>query len=340
MYTGGLYTGVEYIASPLDTAEGVKLLDDYLKNLTTYNQIDSVVSIFMIPSAFVETKNNTQPKSISVVIPRPTDIDGYKPKNNKLFTSPYLFISVDTGTDAHNYKFEYSNTKDKLLFTMACAMSANPEIVTYPRAYNGTKGVVPDVGGSATDSEINATETVTCTGFPQCAYTIDSYRAWLAQKSGASEISYMGSLIGTLGSAATGNLIGGALGVLGIAQQLNQTAIEATKGSQTRGNIGSSTNVGIRAKGVYFKTMSVTNQYAKMIDDFFTVYGYTCGRVKIPNRHSRPHWNFTKTKRCSITGSIPADDMKKICSIYDNGITFWKNPNEVGNYSLDNSPTV
>ena len=31
------------------------------------------------------------------------------------------------------------------------------------------------------------------------------------------------------------------------------------------------------------------------------------------------------------------DDVRKICSIYDSGITFWKNPSEVGNYSLDNS---
>ena len=29
--------------------------------------------------------------------------------------------------------------------------------------------------------------------------------------------------------------------------------------------------------------------------------------------------------------------MKNICKIFDNGITFWKNGNEIGNYSLDNS---
>ena len=29
--------------------------------------------------------------------------------------------------------------------------------------------------------------------------------------------------------------------------------------------------------------------------------------------------------------------MKKICNIYDNGITFWKNGSEVGQYNLDNT---
>jgi hypothetical protein len=74
-----------------------------------------------------------------------------------------------------------------------------------------------------------------------------------------------------------------------------------------------------------------------MIDDFFTMYGYAVRRCKIPNRSSRPHWNYVKTIGCCITGSVPADDMRKICSIYDAGITFWKNGNEVGNYSLNNS---
>ena len=32
-----------------------------------------------------------------------------------------------------------------------------------------------------------------------------------------------------------------------------------------------------------------------------------------------------------------SDDMSKICSIYDNGITWWKNGSEVGNYSLNNT---
>ena len=53
---------------------------------------------------------------------------------------------------------------------------------------------------------------------------------------------------------------------------------------------------------------------------------------------SRPHWNYVKTIDCSISGSVPSDDEKTICNIFDKGITFWKNGNEIGNYSLDNRP--
>ena len=44
-----------------------------------------------------------------------------------------------------------------------------------------------------------------------------------------------------------------------------------------------------------------------------------------------------KTIDVNIVGSVPADDMAKIKACYNNGITFWRNGNEVGNYSLDNS---
>ena len=68
------------------------------------------------------------------------------------------------------------------------------------------------------------------------------------------------------------------------------------------------------------------------------MFGYATNRVKVPNRNSRPHWNYVKTIGCVVVGSVPADDMNSICSIYNNGITFWKKGTEVGNYSLDNRP--
>ena len=74
-----------------------------------------------------------------------------------------------------------------------------------------------------------------------------------------------------------------------------------------------------------------------MIDDYFSMFGYSVRRIKKPNRFTRPHWNYVKTIGATITGSVPADDMRKICQIYDAGITFWKRGSEVGRYDLDNS---
>ena len=67
------------------------------------------------------------------------------------------------------------------------------------------------------------------------------------------------------------------------------------------------------------------------------MYGYQINRVKVPDITSRPHWNYIQTIGCTAIGSVPADSMRKIISIYDNGITFWKNGSEVGDYTLDNT---
>jgi hypothetical protein len=68
------------------------------------------------------------------------------------------------------------------------------------------------------------------------------------------------------------------------------------------------------------------------------MYGYAQHIRKVPNRAVRPHWTYTKTIGCCVKGSVPADDMASICAIYDKGITFWKNGDEVGNYNLPNAP--
>ena len=87
----------------------------------------------------------------------------------------------------------------------------------------------------------------------------------------------------------------------------------------------------------YYGRCSVTAQQAKIIDDYFDMFGYATRRLKVPNRNARPHWNYVKTVSCNIHGSIPAGDMDRICEIYDKGITFWRDGNEVGHYELDNS---
>ena len=84
--------------------------------------------------------------------------------------------------------------------------------------------------------------------------------------------------------------------------------------------------------------MSIKSQIARVIDDYFDKYGYACHRVKTPNRKVREHWTYTKTVGCNMVGNAPSDDIAKIRSIYDNGITFWVNGAVVGDYSQSNNP--
>lgn len=85
--------------------------------------------------------------------------------------------------------------------------------------------------------------------------------------------------------------------------------------------------------------MCVKPEYAEIVDKFFDMFGYNTCTVKVPNTHSRPHWNYVKTVGCEIQGFVPQEAAKVIKAVYDRGVTFWKNGDEVGNYTLDNSPT-
>ena len=357
-YVDGIYAGLEYHAFNVNSSNMSKL-DDFIDNyIVARNSWESVVSIFMFPNAFLPTEFaiasgdttgaqgkvlNTSytysPRTHLKTLTRPTKIGNYTPRNKKLLTHPYTFVVVDSLNDSKVYRYEWSRNQKELTFVMCCGFAPNAEIVCYPSSYNGS------VNWSSTPSHIaqaNPTESVTCEGFPQCAVPIDSYRAWLAQKGGSAVISGIGSIAGAaagiaLASNPVSATVAGVLGAVGLASTITTSVVEATKGNRTRGEQGSSTDVAMKRNGFWFKQMHITPQFAKIIDDFFDRYGYSCCELKTPNINVRRHWCYTKTKNCSIDGNIPADDLKKIKKIFDNGITFWKNGDEVDNYALDNT---
>lgn len=328
-YIGGLYTGLKYVGALINDEDDVATLDSLIDDYVSANMQDSIVSIFMMPQKFYTSE--ATPKTINFQVERPNTLNGYTPRNKKLLTYPYCFLTLDCINDSQNYRYEYSGDSGKIHFAMYAGMSPNVEIICCPRNYNGSG----TVGGLGT---MNFTEELVMTGFPQCAFTIDAYRAWVAQKAVGQVMGLVGSAIVTGGSVASGNVIGAGLGAVGMTQSINNLLIDSTKGSTARGNQGGSSLTAMRAKDFYIKFMCLNSEYARMVDDFFDKYGYAVDRVKVPNISARPHWNYVKTHDCTITGSVPADDMKKICNIFNNGITFWKNGSEVGNYSLDNSP--
>lgn len=78
-------------------------------------------------------------------------------------------------------------------------------------------------------------------------------------------------------------------------------------------------------------------EYAEIIDNYFTCYGYATRKVKQPNVFGRRSWNYVQTKGATIEGDIPFDATETICNTLDRGITFWHNPATIHNYNADNS---
>ena len=86
-----------------------------------------------------------------------------------------------------------------------------------------------------------------------------------------------------------------------------------------------------------FYRMSVKQEYAKLIDDYFSMYGYQINMVTLPHITGRENWNFVKTVGANIEGDIPEDDMNELKSLFNNGITIWHNPSTYLDYSQSNA---
>lgn len=87
---------------------------------------------------------------------------------------------------------------------------------------------------------------------------------------------------------------------------------------------------------VTFYAVNIRAEYAKRIDDYFSMFGYKVNRIEYPNTTGRRSWNFVKCNGANVEGDVPLT--AKLCfeNALNNGVTFW-HVDDVGNYSLDNS---
>lgn len=333
----GVYGGCHMFVYRTDTLDAVK------NKINEYAQKpEAIVGMYMAPRVAFddvigdmgeENTGNTEGAVITITTPvaanKNMSIDGYVPKNKKLLTYPYNYFHVDAGGEqstAFRYEF-FDNLKPE--FKIDTCLTMPVECTLRPIHYKGSVDRL-------------STEAITLKNYPMCSWSTDAFRAWLAQNSlpilgttgaivaGATAATTFGASIPLLAGLSGANAVAGLLG------NGYKASIQAdiTKGNLSHGN----SNIASHTHNFYSGRVSISKQYGKMIDDYFTMYGYATNMCKIPNYSARPHWNYLKTRNVNLTGSVPANAMKHLCQIYDNGITFWKNPSEVGDYNLDNSP--
>ena len=130
---------------------------------------------------------------------------------------------------------------------------------------------------------------------------------------------------------AQGVLLADVTNFISTAARLNATPPQVHGKAQTDTLLQGLSRLGFR-----YYVKAVKPYFAQVIDEFFTRFGYAIHTTRKPNIHARQEFTYIKTVGCMITHSIPQDAITAICNIYDNGITFWVNPDHVGDYSVDN----
>ena len=358
---GGVYSGLNYIYF-----ESVSLATQYINALVSKSGEDAVIGVYMIPK--VITTKRDAPLSKHTWIADVSYSSKWKytweneikaPKNNKLYTYPFTTIICNNmvgstieykvedlcweATDGYDDngeivwvdKEKYLDTKkEKFYYTLEGMSGAPPKCLMMPSHYAG---------------QANArNQQLTIDNFPQCAFITDSYRAWVAMNYRSMNMAGVSTILGAIGGSIADLGMGKAWGVVpnlvGIGTTIGEMYAEREKAkilpNKEHGMTAPDLAMGNDSLGFRFYCAHIRPEIAKRIDDYFDRYGYQVNVNKIPSRDGRAHWNYVKTADCTIVGDLPDDDKQKIIAVYNRGITFWKHPEEVGNYSLDNNEGV
>lgn len=340
-YGGIYYAGGAYVCKTIEQV--VNILQLYATSTEVTS--DAVYSLYMIPSKFIinnseDLKYSGQhtPAYDNVEIEKPNNINNYTPVNKKLLTFPYCFLNISNNNGS-------SNTLQYELFN---------EIDEKPnKCIFNIKGV-PVIGGSIKCNPFNyknnlendnEEEGIVAGKFPTLNWSENEFINWITQNGvniALGSASNILNIIGGIGLMATGNAVTGAssvvsggLAVANTLAQIHQYEMtpNSAKGNTNAGDINSCSN----SNTFYFYQMSIKQEYAKIIDNFFSMYGYKVNNVKIPNIFGRKNWNYVKTLGSNIEGDIPQNDLQEIKNMFDNGVTFWHNSNTFLDYSQENN---
>lgn len=360
---GDMYSGLQYRFFNLYTE--LDDLNEFLEgisgnaNVITESGVkipkflsDGVVAVFMLPYEFAASYGgSTVPAKLlrfDILQSNLYKLGNYLPRNKKLMCYPYNFLYVTNFQgNSGEFRWEDFSSPFDASFHVWGNVSPNGGMICIPISYKDSGAGVE-----------NADESIQVTGFPLCPWTYDSFKAWLSQNAGtlgAGALALGEKWVTTLAGGPVGGLLSGNMDASGYVGQhtgansdysatpsagligataaaVGQVYDHARRPPQAKGN--GNVSVGYQSGhltfGFYRK--HIKEEYAKIIDAFFDMYGYRINKVGIPGRANRQCYTYVKTIGCAIDGDLPAEDVKAIQAIYDRGIRFWRTTATFGSY--------
>ena len=344
LYNGQLFAEKLYLFDGTSSVvSGAINLGLFLLETSRAGKIDSVKNIFIVPNAvinvadlvsksvgechFYELKMNNSVTNFTFDIDKYNSYPGYKPKNNKCYCYPYHYLYVDNGNGSSNiYKYEQFENSNDIKFLMSIALTIGCSGITTPQNYQGLTN--------------NIKESIPLGKYPTCEWSSDSFVNWLTQNSVNESVgiaNFAGSMINN-GSSASGESIGASVSSQ-IGGQIGRL-YTASLLPNVRGGTNTADIKFLNSwNNIYYYEMRCEEEYLKIIDDYFTRFGYKINRVMEPNIVGRKNWNYLEIGSSEIigTGDVPAQYMNRINEICRRGVTIWHNHDNIGNFNLDNS---
>lgn len=172
-----------------------------------------------------------------------------------------------------------------------------------------------------------------------------------------------GTTRGTTGKEITGSVTSATLYGLGEIGQTFLTGKNMYDNTELQGNVNNENamrsalakkqdaknvadNVALQGGDVYFTFQNqyngyclvykqISDEYIRVLEDFFKKFGYAYNKIETPNLHTRKSWDYIRTVDCNIKANINNESLEKIKTIFNNGVTIW-HTTDVDNYSLNN----
>lgn len=352
----------------------------FMNELSNNGQQDAVSAVYMVPAeivpgvsskengvggAWVDASKPTRKETLEWSMGY-TTLDGYTPKNNKLYCYPFEYVEISNmAGQVQQLRMEFMPQPGAtLLLTRTGGTDVNSRTVYYPRDYNGAEwfyeGVVTlppyptcnwvyqswaniegshRMTGSVDVPNIQSSGTVPFSpalipegnqgfGFESKPYDINT----LTQ---GKPVESLVQSIGQIFSADIGTgIVNTAMSQYKVQAELSK--LQRTPNTTRGGTNSSAVLVNTGTYGMVARKYTCRAEIAKQVDDFFSTYGYLVSETKKPNLTGRRSWNYVKTNACNVRGKVPPNVLSAFNSMLDGGITFWHTP-DVGNYALDNS---
>ena len=326
-----------FIFSPSNV--GITYINNFLSDVNNDSKIESIKEIYILPRFLVEAIGKEQLHKgstfgdyvcyllnqsdnqidLPITIEKTTSFKDYQPKNNKCFVYPYnyLLASNNIGNNII-YKYENFNGGNSIVLDAELSVSIGASGRLVPFDYKGI--------------DKNYNETIPLAKFPTCSWASDAFINWLT----ANAVNISSNILSTGASVATGNIGTVAGNIAGLIGQFYQASLLP---SITGGNNTGDVNFSSGKNTFIIYHMRAKTEYLKIIDDYFTRFGYAIKKLEMPNIVGRKYWNYVEIGASEEIGygDVPNKFMEIINNACRRGVTIWHNHANVGNYSLNNT---
>lgn len=319
---------------------------NFIAKTNSQRKVESILALFMFPKTIIPETDltvvndtyttatysykkfnpinlNTARKSIEFdkAIEKTHSFSTLSVKNNKCYCYPYnyLYLTNNIGNKTILKYEDFSGINAD--FKIECSFSIGGSIRCVPKNYKGI--------------EENIDESIPLAKFPTGSWSSDAFTNWLTENAVNIATNVISTGLGIVTGSApvlmstagqTANLIG---------QFYSASLLPSIEGGQNTADVNYSSSDNV----FKFIHMRAKDEYMKIIDDYFTAYGYKTLRIKIPNITGRQYWNYVEIGQNDSIGhgSIPADALNTINNVFHKGVTIWHDHANIGNFALDNT---